>query len=37
MYLDGRQQGLSLKEIRQSVDRAYEGIEPTDTPMPMNE
>ncbi|ETT59999.1 hypothetical protein C172_24233 [Paenibacillus sp. FSL H8-457] len=37
MYLGGRQQGLSLKEIRQSVDRAYEGIKPTDTPMPMNE
>lgn len=36
MYLDGRQQGLSLKEIRQSVDEAYQGIEPTDTPLPLN-
>jgi hypothetical protein len=36
MYLEGRQQGLSLKEIRQSVDQAYQGIEPTNTPMPMH-
>lgn len=36
MYLEGRQQGLSLKEIRQSVDQAYQGIEPTNTPMPLN-
>lgn len=36
MYLEGRQQGLSLKEIRQSVDQAYQGIEPTNTPLPLN-
>ncbi|WP_098741553.1 hypothetical protein [Paenibacillus sp. EZ-K15] len=26
----------SVKEIRQSVDQAYQGIEPTNTPMPMH-
>ncbi|MEC0309330.1 PCYCGC motif-containing (lipo)protein [Paenibacillus lautus] len=36
MYLSGRQQGLNMKEIRQSVDQAYQGIEPTNTPMPSN-
>ncbi|MEX3618068.1 PCYCGC motif-containing (lipo)protein [Paenibacillus glucanolyticus] len=36
MYLDGRQQGLDLKDIRQSVDQAYQGIEPTDTPLPLD-
>lgn len=36
MYLSSRQQGLNMKEIRQSVDQAYQGIEPTNTPMPSN-